>query len=81
MPINIAKTNKAASFRHLAALVAFVCIATLLPIPAHAYIDPGSGSFLIQALIGAVAVFAVKLRGYARRSIAMLKSLFRAGKK
>ena len=51
-----------------------VSIAVLVPRPAHAYIDPGSGSYVLQILVGGlVAVsFAVKtfwnsLRGLFRR--------------
>lgn len=34
-----------------------------------AYIDPGSGSFLLQAVVGAVAVVIVAARAYWRRSV------------
>lgn len=32
----------------------FLFLALLLPSPAFAYIDPGSGALLVQALVGAV---------------------------
>lgn len=34
-----------------------------------AYIDPGTGSFLLQALVGGVAAVIVLVRAYWRRSI------------
>ena len=33
-------------------------------VPAHAYLDPGTGSMLIQGLIGAIAMVSVTLRLY-----------------
>ena len=33
-------------------------------VPAHAYLDPGTGSMLIQGLIGAIAAASVTLRLY-----------------
>jgi NhaP-type Na+/H+ or K+/H+ antiporter len=46
----------------LHAFVLFM-MAMLVPTDAHAYIDPGTGSFIIQAVIGAVlgAFFTMKL--------------------
>ena len=40
------------------------------------YIDPGTGSLILQGLIGAFAVAAVTLRGYWYR----VKAFFRRGK-
>ena len=45
-------------------LLALVLLAVgLWPVPAHAYIDPGTGSFVIQGIIAAVvgAGFVVKV--------------------
>ncbi len=47
----------------------FAAIATSLvlctwAIPAHAYLDPGTGSMLIQGIIGAVAAVGVTLKLY-----------------
>jgi len=43
--------------------VILVCLLLLTPGAAHAYIDPGTGSFVIQGIIAAVvgAGFAVKM--------------------
>jgi hypothetical protein len=38
--------------------------------PAYAYIDPGSGGLIIQALIGAVATVVVAVRLYWQRMLA-----------
>jgi hypothetical protein len=45
----------------------FVCAS-----PAFAYVDPGSGSMLIQMLLGGVAGIAVLLRLTWRRLLSML---------
>lgn len=44
--------------------------------PAYAYIDPGTGSMLLQALIGGFAIVAV----FWRRVIDKLRQLLRRGK-
>lgn len=64
----------------LFAKLSFVAGLAVLSAPAYAYIDPGSGSFLLQALIGAIAAGAVALRSHWRRGIAAIKS-FLAGRK
>lgn len=53
-------------------------LAALLALPgeAAAYIDPGTGSLVIQGLIAAFAATAVVLRGYWYR----IKAFFRRGK-
>jgi len=47
----------------------FIAIATAVSLgtwalPAHAYLDPGTGSMLIQGIIGAVAAAGVALKLY-----------------
>ena len=45
----------------------FTCIASviiLVPSPAYAYIDPGTGSLIIQGVIGAIAAVGVTLKIY-----------------
>jgi hypothetical protein len=43
--------------------LSLAAIYSLLSLPAHAYIDPGTGALIIQALIGglATALFTIKL--------------------
>lgn len=43
---------KAASWRTATAALALLLLTTY---PAHAYLDPGTGSMLLQGLIGAIA--------------------------
>jgi hypothetical protein len=45
---------------HLITLI--VCGLTTLP--AHAYLDPGSGSLIIQSVIGAIAAIGVTMKLY-----------------
>ncbi|MBO9591148.1 MAG: hypothetical protein J7557_20880 [Devosia sp.] len=40
---------------------------TAFATPAHAYLDPGTGSMLLQAIIGAVAVAGATLSMYWRQ--------------
>lgn len=45
----------------------------MLTAPAHAYLDPGTGSILLQGLIGAVAGALVVIRLYWARVVAVLR--------
>lgn len=55
----------------------FVFIATALvaavaaPTPAHAYLDPGSGSMLLQLILGGVAGVAVAVKLYWRKALGL----------
>ena len=52
---------------------AFIALATLLyASPALAYLDPGTGSIVVQGIIAAIAAGAVALRVYWKR----LRSIF-----
>jgi hypothetical protein len=51
----------AKSFGVLVLAATGVC---LLPLDARAYVDPGSGSFLLQMVIAAVLGGLITLRGY-----------------
>lgn len=55
-------------------LVAAAVGLLLVPAAAHAYLDPGSGSMLLQALLGGAAGLAVLVRLFWRRLIAYLPS-------
>lgn len=50
-------------------------IVIFVPASAYAYIDPGTGSILIQGLIAAIAAIGVTLKLYWHR----FKALFRRG--
>lgn len=43
------------------------CVALLCGMPAHAYIDPGTGSALIQGLIAGIAAIGITVRLYWHR--------------
>jgi len=45
----------------------------MLTAPAHAYLDPGTGSILLQGLIGAVAGALVVIKLYWARVVAVLR--------
>ena len=49
-----------------------VCVFALSSAPAYAYIDPGTGSALIQGLIAAVAAIGITLKLYWYRIIRFL---------
>jgi hypothetical protein len=55
----------------MATLVLVLLLALAFERPVHAYLDPGSGSMLIQVLLGGIAGVAVILRLYWRRFLAL----------
>lgn len=62
--------------KHEAALIVFF-LAVALPFTAHGYIDPGTGSYLVQILIAVFAGGAVVVRTF----WASIKSIFSKPKK
>lgn len=53
----------------------------LLSTPAYAYIDPGTGSILLQALMGIAAVVFITVKTYwARIKVFLLKAMAKADK-
>lgn len=52
-------------------LIALVCL-VILPINAFAYLDPGTGSAVLQGVLGALAAIAVVLKLYWYRFLRML---------
>lgn len=64
-------------FPRLLALVAAVLVFHTIAAPgAHAYIDPGSSSFIIQILIGAVAGAGLAIATFWRRIRGFFAKLF-----
>lgn len=57
----------------LAASVTFVWLLFVCATPAFAYVDPGSGSMMIQLLLGGVAGAAVLARIYWRRILTFVR--------
>lgn len=52
-------------------VVALVCL-VVLPINVFAYLDPGTGSAVLQGILGALAAIAVVLKLYWHRFLRML---------
>ncbi|MFD2642463.1 hypothetical protein [Pseudomonas japonica] len=52
-------------------LVALLCL-IVLPINAFAYLDPGTGSAMLQGILGALAAVAMVLKLYWHRLLRML---------
>ena len=57
------------ALRVVVLMVAFVSIAG----PAHAYLDPGTGSMILSALIGIVAAVALALKMFWYRLVGWLR--------
>lgn len=51
--------------KHILSLAAAMTVAMI--VPAHAYLDPGTGSIVLQAIIGGVAASLFILRSYFHR--------------
>lgn len=71
---------KLTSGRPAKGMLALVLLLLLVPSPAHAYLDPGTGSYAVQLLIGSLlgGLFALGL--FWRRVVASLKRLFKRGR-
>jgi len=55
-------------------IVAFVfCAFVLWPTESFAYIDPGTGSIIIQGIVGAIAAIGVTLKLYRYRIVAYFR--------
>ena len=52
-----------------------------LPSTAHAYLDPGTGSYVVQLLIGSLLGGLFALGMFWRRVVASVKRFFRRGSK
>lgn len=52
-------------------MVALLCLA-FLPINAFAYLDPGTGSAMLQGILGALAAIAMVMKLYWHRLLRML---------
>lgn len=51
------------------------------PISANAYLDPGTGSFIIQIIIAALAGISFALKIYWKKAAGWFSSIFKAGNK
>ncbi len=57
--------------------LAFAALLWIFPGEAAAYLDPGSGSYMIQVLIGLLAGLMFALRSTLARGIEWIKDIFR----
>lgn len=53
-----------------------LCILMLSANPAYAYLDPGTGSMVVQAVIAAVAAVSVSIGIFRRRLISLFGRIF-----
>ncbi|MXW02049.1 MAG: hypothetical protein F4060_06205 [Holophagales bacterium] len=53
--------------KHRTSLLVALIVALIVPRTAHAYLDPASGSMILQAVIGGVAAAALAFKYYWRR--------------
>jgi hypothetical protein len=58
-------------------IITFSLLKILLTSSAYAYIDPGSGSIILQAILGAIAAGGLTIKIYWNK----LKNIFRSKKK
>ena len=62
----------------LSAMVALLIVLALAP-PAHAYLDPATGSMIISALIGLFAALALALKMFWYRLVGLVRGPRRRG--
>jgi len=70
---------KFASGRPVRVLLLLTLLLLALPSTAHAYLDPGTGSYVVQLLIGGLLGGLFALGVFWRRVLAFFKRLFRRG--
>jgi uncharacterized membrane protein len=59
--------------RYLPMLVIWLMVFSISPLPAHAYLDPGTGSVLLQGLIAAFAAVAATAAFYWRKMVGFIR--------
>ena len=62
-------------------IVAFVVPLGLLPASAHAYLDPGTGSYILQIVIGSLLAVAFTIKAFWHRIRAFLENLVSSKRK
>jgi hypothetical protein len=60
------------SFRHAMAMMAVGMAAGMSTSSAHAYLDPGTGSIILQLLLGGMAGLALAVRLYWHRFLSLI---------
>jgi hypothetical protein len=59
--------------RYLPMLFIWLIVFGIAPLPAHAYLDPGTGSVLLQGLIAAFAAVAATAAFYWRKMVGFIR--------
>jgi hypothetical protein len=62
-------------------LLIFVVSLGLLPVSAHAYLDPGTGSYILQIVIGSLLAVAFTIKAFWHRIRAFLENLVSSKRK
>ena len=65
--------------RNYRILLVFAGVILLSPGVAHAYLDPGTGSFILQMLVGALLGGVVAIGVFWRRVVGFFKRVFGGG--
>jgi hypothetical protein len=60
-------------------LLLLIIVLLALPSVAHAYLDPGTGSYVVQLIIGGLLGGLFALGVFWRRVLALFKRLFKRG--
>jgi hypothetical protein len=64
-------------------LIIVVCVVSLglVPVSAHAYLDPGTGSYILQIVIGSLLAAAFTIKAFWHRIKAFLDNLVSSRRK
>jgi hypothetical protein len=57
--------------KYIRLAIPVVVMLAILPFPAHAYLDPGTGSMIVQLVVGAIAVAGMTLKMYWRKILGL----------
>tara|TARA_B100001939_G_C16577668_1_gene461321 strand:+ start:394 stop:597 length:204 start_codon:yes stop_codon:yes gene_type:complete len=59
----------------------FIFVLLLQSVNAHAYIDPGTGSFILQAIIGLIAAIGAYITFFWRKFKSFMSKIFKVKRK
>jgi hypothetical protein len=62
-------------------IILFALVLVLVPASSHAYLDPGTGSYILQIVIGVLLAAALAVRAFWHRIKTYLASLFSSKRK
>jgi hypothetical protein len=69
------------TFSRIFIILIFVVSLVLVPVSAHAYLDPGTGSYILQIVIGSLLAFALVIKTFWHRIKAFLADLVSSKRK